>query len=74
MTNNQTNNPSSENKAPQLIAYHVTERGEKSYWSRIGAAWAHKDGQGFNLELDLIPAQGGKITLRTPNDKPDESA
>jgi len=28
-----------ETQPPALIAYHVAERGEKSFWTRIDAAW-----------------------------------
>ena len=63
MTYKQTNQKR-EPVAPTLIAYHVTERGDDSYWTRIGAAWEHKDGEGFSLQLDLVPADGGRIVLR----------
>ncbi len=28
------------------------KEGEKGFWNRIGAAWPHKDGKGFNVSLD----------------------
>ena len=37
-----------ETNAPSLIAYHVAERGEKKFWTRIGAAWDHEDAKGVN--------------------------
>lgn len=49
---------------PALIAYHVAERGEKAFWTRIGAAWDHEDGKGLTLQLDLVPVNGGRIVLR----------
>ncbi len=49
-------------KGPTYIAYQVRD-GEKSYWNRIGAAWVHNDGKGFNLLLESIPLEG-RITLR----------
>ncbi len=49
--------------APTHIAYRVNKGGEKSYWSRIGVAFAHKDGKGFNVILESLPIDG-KITLR----------
>ncbi len=52
---------------PALIAYHVAERGEKSFWTRIGAAWDHEDAKGLTLQLELVPANGGRIVLREPN-------
>tara|TARA_B100000965_G_C19587778_1_gene756561 strand:+ start:575 stop:820 length:246 start_codon:yes stop_codon:yes gene_type:complete len=53
---------------PALFAYHVAERGEKKFWTRIGAAWDHEDGKGLTIQLDLVPATGGRIVLREPND------
>lgn len=53
---------------PALVAYHVAERGDKSFWTRIGAAWDHEDGKGLTVQLDLVPANGGRIVLREPND------
>jgi hypothetical protein len=38
--------------------------GKEAYWLRIGSAWAHKDGKGFNLQLAALPANGGRIVLR----------
>jgi hypothetical protein len=54
---------------PTLIAYHVTDakkEGEKGFWTKIGAAWDHKDGGGLTLQLDLVPVGGGRIILRAP--------
>jgi hypothetical protein len=38
--------------------------GKEAYWLRIGSAWPHKDGRGFNLQLSALPANGGRIVLR----------
>jgi hypothetical protein len=35
--------------APALIAWYVAERGEKRFWTRIGAAWNHEDGEGMTV-------------------------
>jgi hypothetical protein len=62
-------------KGPQLIAYHVAERGDdKSYWTRIGAAWDHDDGKGLTLQLDLLPVDGGRIVLRVPSEAAEQDA
>ncbi|HKJ74232.1 MAG TPA: hypothetical protein VKA19_08970 [Alphaproteobacteria bacterium] len=58
-------------RKPDLIAYHVPER-EKAPWSRIGAAWDHKDGDGLTLELDLVPVATGRIVLRAPKAEEEE--
>lgn len=50
-----------------LNAYAVKERGKgkKAFWTRIGRAWPHKNGTGFNLELEALPVDG-KIILMPP--------
>ncbi len=59
-----------ENKPPVFIAYHVAEKSEdKSFWTRIGAAWDHSDGKGFTVQLDLVPVSAGRIVLRAPNEE-----
>ncbi len=54
-------------KKPTLIAYSVKERGEgqKSIWTRIGAAWPHEGEPGFTIQLDAIPVDG-RVVLREP--------
>lgn len=59
-----------EQRTPDFIAWNVTEKSEKSYWSRVGAAWKHKDGKGFTLQLDMLPING-RIALREPNERQD---
>jgi len=39
------------------------EDGQKSYWTRIGVAFPHADGKGFNVVLRCFPIDG-KIVLR----------
>ena len=51
--------------APDYLAWHVTNRSEKSYWNKVGAAWAHKDGKGYTLQLETCPING-RIVLRLP--------
>lgn len=62
--NRNYNRKNSETQFPSLIAYHVAERGEKNFWTRIGAAWDHEDGKGLTLQLDLVPVNGTRIVLR----------
>ena len=64
--NEKQNRKSREHQAPAYIAWHVDEKGKKSFWTRIGAAWRHEDGEGLTLQLDLVPVNGGRITLRVP--------
>jgi hypothetical protein len=55
---------------PAFTAFAVSKRGEnqEDWWTPIGAAFPHKDGQGFNVVLQTIPL-AGKIVLRPPKDK-----
>ncbi len=56
-------------KSPSHVAYQVKDVGEdKAYFNRIGAAFRHRDGEGFNVVLDSVPVDG-KITLRTPSER-----
>ncbi len=55
-------------KAPTHIAYQVRDNGQKGFWTRIGAAWAHADGKGFNIRLDSVPLDG-KVSLRLPSEE-----
>ncbi|HEV2692921.1 MAG TPA: hypothetical protein VG347_08515 [Verrucomicrobiae bacterium] len=56
-------------KAPSFIAYQVRKGNSgKDYWTRIGAAWAHAHGNGFNIQLDTVPLDG-RITLLIPSEK-----
>jgi hypothetical protein len=64
-----SNNNQTTSKTPSHIAYHVRNReGSKGYWTRIGAAWAHADGCGFNIQIETLPLDG-RITLRIASEK-----
>jgi hypothetical protein len=57
---------------PSHFAYSVRENQEgKSYFNRVGAVFPHKDGQGFNVDLESVPLSG-KIVLRSPLDRLDQ--
>jgi len=59
-------------KRPSFIAYHVREgEDQKAYFNRIGAAFAHKDGQGHDILLDSTPVDG-RVTIRTPQERSGE--
>jgi hypothetical protein len=62
----------SASKKPTHTAYHVREGkdGKKGFWTRIGAAWAHADGKGFSLQIEVAPLDG-RITLRVESEKKD---
>ena len=49
---------------PTYLAYHVTNptagaQGEAcAGWTRVGAAWLHHDGMGFDVVLEVMPLDG----------------
>lgn len=58
-------------RSPSYIVYQVRGReGTKGFWTRIGAAWAHADGQGFNIQIESVPLDG-RLTLRVATEKKD---
>jgi len=62
-------------QSTHLFAYTVEEydagNGKKGRsWTRIGAAFPHKEGPGFNIELKSIPLDG-RIVLLPPDDSSD---
>ncbi len=58
-----------DSKGPTHVAYHVRDAKDgKGFWTRIGSAWAHKDGKGFNIQIDVVPLDG-RVTLRVAEDK-----
>ena len=36
----------------------------KSSWTKIGAAWPHKNGKGFSFKLSASVAPGGEFVMR----------
>jgi hypothetical protein len=42
-----------------------------SRWTKIGVAFPHKDGTGFNVQLNALPVDG-KVVLVPPLEREDE--
>ena len=56
---------------PAYRIYSIIEavkEGEKAVWHELGAAWKHKDGKGFNLQLKALPLPGAQMVLREPQE------
>lgn len=53
---------------PSHAVYHVEGEGTKKFWTKIGAAWAHEDGEGFSLQLTCLPMDG-RLVVRKPKDE-----
>ena len=58
------------NTKPTHVAYIVKDgkNADKNFWTKVGVAFAHNDGQGFNLILDAVPLDG-RLTLRKAESK-----
>lgn len=54
---------------PTFALFSVTGDGEAARWSRIGAAWPHKDGDGFSVKLESIPLNGRIVMRREGTEK-----
>ncbi len=52
-----------ETRNPDYIVYFVPNR-KNAFWTRIGAAWNHRDGKGLNIETDFVPVGDGRFVLR----------
>ena len=52
-------------KDPVLIAYGVKQasKANRNIWTRIGEAYAHEDGAGLTLILNVLPRDGRVILL-----------
>ena len=63
-------------KKPSHIAYYAPpQKGSdpeksKGPWTKIGAAWTHKDGKGLTIDLELLPVAQRRIVLREWEEKP----
>ena len=62
-----TENTKTESRLPSMIAWHVTDGRDKGFWTRIGAAWDHGDGEGLSVKLELFPLDG-RVVLRPRKD------
>lgn len=52
-------------RKPTHAVYHVREGDKKGFWTKIGAAWLHEDGQGLNVALELVPVgNDGRLVIR----------
>jgi hypothetical protein len=60
------------NKPTHDVCFVEERKDQKGFWTRIGAAWAHKDGGGLNLQLDFIPLDltKGRLVIRVRTEKP----
>ncbi|WP_174843507.1 hypothetical protein [Thalassococcus sp. S3] len=60
-------------RKPYMLGYAVRPIGDgtKSHWSKVAAAWAHKDGQGYEVRMDAMPVDGRLVLRTVPEEHPD---
>lgn len=73
---NKRRSPMAGNQTPAFKVFVVEERenNEDSFWTRIGSAWAHKDGKGYNIVLSALPINGRIVMRANDDDAEDEPA
>lgn len=51
-------------KPPTHTVFIVEGDGDSAFWTKIGAAWAHEDGEGFSLTLIAMPLTGRLVVRK----------
>lgn len=70
-SNKATQQEASNNRLPTHNAYVIEGEGENAFWTKIGAAWQHQDGDGFNIAFSAVPLNG-RVVLRARKEKSGE--
>jgi len=65
-----------ENKKPthgvySIRAYQAGSE-QRSEWTKLGVAWAHRGGKGFNIKLGCLPLDG-ELTIYPLADRKDNN-
>jgi hypothetical protein len=55
-----------ENSHPQSV-FAITERGDKSFWTKVGVAYVNRDGS-VNVQLDALPVSG-RLQIRSDEER-----
>ena len=69
--------PTDDRNPPAYYVYQVRDKDGQGdtrgpgIWTKIGAAWANKDGKGFSITLDAVPLHG-RLVMREPKERGDE--
>jgi hypothetical protein len=56
---------------PDYGVYVVEGEGDKAFWTKIGSAWSHRDGEGMNIILTALPVNG-RLTVIKPKSERDD--
>jgi len=67
---------SQENKKPTHGVYSIrvytTGSEQRSEWTKLGVAWAHRGGKGFNIKINCLPLDG-ELTIYPLADRKDQA-
>ena len=65
-----------ENKKPTHGVYSIrtyqSGSEQRSEWTKLGVAWAHRGGKGFNIKLGCLPLDG-ELTIYPLADRKDDN-
>ena len=59
----------SKDSSSPLSVFAITERGDKSYWTKVGIAFVNRD-RSITVQLEAFPVSG-KLQIRS-EDKPEQ--
>lgn len=64
------------NKPTHDVCFVEDRKDKRGHWTRIGAAWGHKDNGGLSLQLDFLPLDlaKGRVVIRVRSEKPNGEA
>ncbi|MCB8835821.1 hypothetical protein [Aurantimonas sp. VKM B-3413] len=61
----------SKSSSPSHTVYVVEGEGDRAFWTKVGSAWFHDDGEGFNIRLTALPIDG-RLIIRKAKAKSDQ--
>ncbi|PRD44511.1 hypothetical protein C5748_07395 [Phyllobacterium phragmitis] len=53
---------------PSHGVFLVEGEGDRAFWTKIGCAWQHGDGEGFNVALSALPISG-RLVIRSKKEE-----
>jgi len=60
-------------RKPDFRLFNVLGEGETAKWTPIGAAWQHRDGNGFTVLCEAFPRDGRMVARILKDDVPAEA-
>jgi hypothetical protein len=48
---------------------HEAGDDKSGYWTKIGAAWPHKDGKGYSISITTVPLEGRLVVRERPEEE-----